>query len=392
MREGFSLPHFYLFSMSALELYNREMENYLKVNQIFEEFFGEDKVDMQDYPTYDSISEVITERTIKRLIPPVVSILVHFPHVTVTNEHDKSTEIDDLFAKVRVLKDGTLAEKFSLNRSSYSYLHISNGYMHSHIHIIPFGDFGAFQTPCTGSGPINHTMGSLFASFDEDLWRLFCLELDKFVRVESLTGVPYHRLENLSLRTTFNYDSIVYPLRTRLNLPNEDRYGLMFAKFTKYLVDKNILKFRYTGKSYSIGTSAIETIILISNCFIEWYNREFAKNREHYTLGTLSRDHILLSCKYTGTDLLVPSSYGRRITDYSNYVGSLVCTFKGREMRLQIDGIPQNPNESNTIIVLNRDIIESILTRILNIINLRYGNTECSDESAARNVQTVRII
>ena len=70
--------------------------------------------------------------------------------------------------------------------------------MHSHISSIPFGNFTFFQSPCTGSGPINNTICSLSRDFDANLWRLFCLELSKYVEVESIAGTPYHRLEGLT--------------------------------------------------------------------------------------------------------------------------------------------------------------------------------------------------
>ena len=142
---------FYLSSMNdttTIEgLYNREMEYPLRIYEIFKEFFGEDKVDMQGFPKLEDIPSGITQSAFKRLIPVSGFILVHFPHVKVTNEHDRSTEMNHLFAKVVICKNGTLGEKFSLNRSEYSYLHISNGYMHSHISQVPFTNFSCFQRP-----------------------------------------------------------------------------------------------------------------------------------------------------------------------------------------------------------------------------------------------------
>ena len=63
---------------------------------------------------------------------------------------------------------------------------------------IPKDDFTRFKSPCTGSGPINSTLATLATDYDEGIWQLFCLELDRYVRVESIEGVPYHRLESIS--------------------------------------------------------------------------------------------------------------------------------------------------------------------------------------------------
>ena len=53
------------------------------------------------------------------------------------------------------------------------------------------------QTPCTGRGPINSTLSTLAIGYDEAIWQLLCLELDRYVRVESIDGVPHYRLENI---------------------------------------------------------------------------------------------------------------------------------------------------------------------------------------------------
>lgn len=372
--------------------YNQEMEYPLKIYQIFKDFFGENRVDLQGFPKLEDMPSGISLSAFKRLVPGTGFILVHFPHVKVTNENDKSTEMNHLFAKVPICKNGVLSAKFSLNRSEYSYLHISNGYMHSHVSQIPFGDFTYFQTPCTGSGPINHTMGSLFASFDEDLWRLFCLELDKFVQVESLTGVPYHRLESLSLRNTFHYTNVDLPLCSRYSIYLPDEYVPTIARFTKHLIDKEVLKFVYNGMSYSLGMSTIDTIIKVSNCFIHWYNKRYRAGLETVLLDALKRDGIIRTCKYTGDSLVIPSAGGRRIEDYTRYIGAPVCTFKGETITLNVTDIPRDPIETNTILILSREIIEYILTKILNIVNLRYGNSRNTEEGSSSNVQAARII
>ena len=59
-----------------------------------------------------------------------ISILVHFPHVRVTNEHDKYVDINHLWAKIKIMPNGTMNGICALNRSEYQAVHFMSGYMH----------------------------------------------------------------------------------------------------------------------------------------------------------------------------------------------------------------------------------------------------------------------
>jgi hypothetical protein len=159
-------------------LYNSLMEKPLRVLSIFNDFFGEENVDMQGYWSLDKfkswmnieplstyipngnivsmnrndwsmykraiidlpedqvekVVNVLTDNRVKERIGNDkfngIFILIHFPHVRVTNEHDRFVDINHLWAKVKVMYNGTLNGGFTLNRSEYTMLHISSGYMH----------------------------------------------------------------------------------------------------------------------------------------------------------------------------------------------------------------------------------------------------------------------
>lgn len=140
-----------------------------KVCNLFKEYFGEDKVDIQND-----------------------KIIVWWPEVIVSNEYNKSCVIKDLYALVRICNDGTLSGSFRLNRSSYSYDQWKTKYCHSHVQRIYRSEDNLtyWREPCLGSGPIRQTISSLQLDFDEDVWRLFIFELDQYVRHESIEGVP----------------------------------------------------------------------------------------------------------------------------------------------------------------------------------------------------------
>lgn len=409
------------------ELYNSLMDKPLRVLGIFNDFFGEDKVDMQGYWSLDKfkswmnieplstyipdgnivsmnmngwsmyktwsitdlpgdqvekVVNVLTNTTVKERIGNAkfngIFILVHFPHVRVTNEHDRFVDINHLWAKVKVSYNGTLNGGFTLNRSEYTLLHIRSHYMHSHISSIPTGDFTQFQNPCTGRGPINGTISALNRDYDEDMWNMFCLELSKYVTVESIAGVPYSYLEKLGTNdmevgvdrfitylSPNYYESVITPDK--------------FREFVRYFISSKKLKFNYVNGSYSIGMSLIEFIVLISNEFIKWYNDQFNKEELTAKFADLKRHDILRECIIDNGKIYYDRGRNN-VNNYAQYIGKKVCVFKGREITVDITDIAEVRNENKSII-LNTQTALYILNIILKVLNYRYGRNKATHES-----------
>lgn len=408
------------------ELYNSLMDKPLRVLGIFNDFFGEDKVDMQGYWSLDKfkswmnieplstyipdgnivsmnrndwsmygtqaitdlpvdqvekVVNVLTDTTVKERIGNAkfngIFILVHFPHVRITNEHDRFVDINHLWAKVKVMYNGTLNGGFTLNRSEYTLLHFRSHYMHSHISSIPIGDFTKFQNPCTGSGPINGTISALNRDYDEDMWNMFCLELSKYVTVESVAGVPYNYLEKLG---TDDMEVAVDRFITYLS-PNY--YGSAithgkFREFVRYFINSKKLKFNYVNGSYSIGMSLIEFIVLISNEFIKWYNDQFNKEELTTKFATLKSHGILRECIIDNGKIYYDRGRNN-VNSYAQYIGKKVCVFKGKEITVDITDIAEVRNENKSII-LDTQTASYILTTILKVLNYRYGRNKATHE------------
>ena len=408
------------------ELYNSLMDKPLRVLGIFNDFFGEDKVDMQGYwsldkfkswmniePLYtyipkgntvsmdsddwsmyktysitdlpgnqvEKVINVLTNTTVKRKIGNDkfndIFILVHFPHVRVTNEHDRFVDINHLWAKVNIMYNGTLNGGFTLNRSEYTLLHIRSQYLHSHVSNIPTDNFTRFQNPCTGSGPINNTISTLNRNYDEDMWNMFCLELSKYVTVESIAGRPYNYLEKLGTNDmevgVDRFITRLYPSYYRnVITPNE------LKKFVKYFISSKKLKFNYVNGSYSIGMSFIEFIVLISNEFIKWYNDQFNKKELTANFEDLKRHNILKECIIDNGKIYYDRDRNN-VNNYTQYIGKKVCVFKGREITIDITDIAEVRNKNKSII-LNTDTALYILTTILKVLNYRYGRNKAVHE------------
>lgn len=408
------------------ELYNSLMDKPLRVLGIFNDFFGEDKVDMQGYWSLDKfkswmnieplstyipygdyvsmnrndwsmykaqaitdlpedqvekVVNVLTNTTVKGEIGSAkfnnIFILVHFPHVRVTNEYDRFVDINHLWAKVKVMYNGTLNGGFTLNRSEYTMLHISSRYMHSHISSIPTNDFTQFQNPCTGSGPINGTISVLNRDYDEDMWNMFCLELSKYVTVESIAGIPYRYLEKLGT------DSMEMGVNRFITYLTPSYYGdvLDFDKlreFVKDFINLKKLKFNYVNGSYSIGMSLIEFIVLISNEFIKWYNDQFNKGELTARFTELKRRGILKECIIDNGKIYYDRDRNN-VNNYAQYIGKKVCVFKGKEITVNITDIAEVRNENKSII-LDTQTALYILTTILKVLNYRYGRSKATHE------------
>ena len=417
------------------ELHSLLMNKPNQVLAIFNNFFGEDKVDMQgfidvgkfklwlaitpifeytsreslgmsreDYNTYreQSLTElkgevlnlVLNKLCSEEIVDSIGQkkfnsgfILVHFPHVRITNEYDRFVDINHLYVKVKVLHDGSMDGYFALNRAEYTYLHISNNYMHSHVGSIPTSDFTQFQTPCTGIGPINDTMSNLNKGFDSDIWKLFCLELSKYVEVESIAGTPYHRLENLG---TLNMRSVecVFKVTNRL-----DYYGIngirnLIKDFTLHFINQKKLKFNYANGSYSIGMSFIEYMIIISNEFIDWYNKKFNNKEVIYSFNRLKRESVLREVFIANNKIYYEDSRSN-VNLYTSYNGKRICTFKGADVLINITDLNE-VNKDNKSIILNTNIALYILSKILYVINYRYGKPEQRDQEGNRISEKIR--
>lgn len=392
-------------------LYEDLVDKPLQVFNIFNDFFGEDNVDIQgiiseeDFKSwikeksvnfyisntwgeyagntiielpqdkFDEALSLLSNRHIREIInltSKPVFILVHFPHVRVTNENNRYVDINHLWAKVKITYFGTILDKkFTLNRSEYPATHYISNYLHSHIARIPEEDFTAFQTPCTGDGPINSTICSLTREFDTDLWQLFCLELSKFVTVESIKGVPYKYLEKIGTESMYTEtNSFIVVTRPHNNYYIRDKEEL--KDFIRYFIQGNHLKFNYKNNSYSIGISFIEYIVLISNEYIKWYNEQFNNGHISTSFEVLKKENIIQECIINNGKIYYNICSRDNFTYLYDNIGKKICDFKGKVITLNITGISEL-NNNNTSIILNPQIALFILNQILKVLNYRYG-------------------
>lgn len=297
-----------------------------------------------------------------------IPIIVHFPHVTIRNEYDRTVEVDNLWARVPVTWEGKGKGWFKMNRSEYDVVHMQSDYMHSHVSGIDF-DF-KFRSVCTGSGPINNTMSSLTVGFDEPIWQLFCLELERYMGTESLIGGPYRRMENIgangsNMRDNFSMEQASYVSNNHFSMETSN-------EFLDYLLASNVLKFNYRNGSYGLAHTFADTVLTISNAFIDWYNAKYRTTYNIPAIEDLRGDGIIKEAIIANGAIYDPNSNASR--DYSQYVGRKVLTFKGHDVNLVINGLANGARNVSTI--LNLDIIREYVWAILELLNCEYGNSK----------------
>lgn len=356
------------------DVYNQIIANQQKVADIFISFFGEEYVDYQK-PSESAIRILIRrypESTIEEITRRGGScgdltgtILVYFPKVTVTNEHNESIEITQLFIRTRVTSMGTIWGPFDMTRGEYTLGQIRQGYIHSHCVGIP--PEGSFAGCCLGTGPIRHTISLLTQDFDEDRWNLYCFELSEYVKVESLSGIPYNSLRNVvNSRYSPRVITPTYNLSQRVAIPERLR------NFWLDYISTYELPLNFCNGNYSLAIPPITFFKDITYKYIKYLN----------PTEEASIEEILRCC---------PGDFRRGVYvnntfhDYSNVVnsttptgeGTFVCNFKGRRICRHI--ITELPTQENPRDVLLRpEYIDVLLTRTLFLIN--YGTTENSHQ------------
>lgn len=374
---------------------------YEKVNNIYEtfkDFFGEDKVDLQYDRTEEGIihdiqvyllsykvaktqddkydiEDDMLEKVKEHIKDYQCYIYVWWPFVTVTNEHNKSIGIKDLYARIIIQADGRIPYEqtgFTLNRATYTEIQFLSNYMHSHIKEIPKYDFKVFMSPCLGTGPIGNTINTLKVTYDKITWMLFCQELSMYVTVESLTGGPWRRLESIGAkRQSINYSGYSFYNASFTNI--HDFTNIISSsdlkEFIKYYLQHGHLVISYRNNRYTYGMPYYNFIIDISNAFIAFFNKELSKRdieaSTFFTDGLLTKQIVSNGKFYVKGD-------GSTYDNIEAYQDKYVLTFKGKEIRTTITK-NASQEEGYPVILLNNNIAMCILYTILNTINYRYN-------------------
>lgn len=362
--------------------YNKVVEPLKEIKQIVEEFFGEENVDF-NIPSYyfykkrvkqlmekDTINLDTLYDTLYECCPRAMRylfdcFLIHWNTVTVTNEFDESEKIFDLFVKVHM--DGAYIQEFSMAKTTFTQRQYKAAYVHSHV---PRSTDIGFAQPCLGSGPIIKTINTLSATYDSQIWGLFCQELDSYVKTESIAGVPYIRISNIKIYDSVEEDSInAAYLKEAFN--GYEEYIAYIKKSFKEFVNTGSIKFAYKNGSYCYGEPIADIIVKYSNYFIDYIKTNIHTPRiQRQILNNLKK------ASYMNGALWVLSNSEIATLAYNS---SDFIFFKGNEYHFKV--IENDGNDIQYYYIVDTSIVRVLLTKLLLFINCNYGKINIIRES-----------
>lgn len=296
-----------------------------------------------------------------------LAIYVHWPSVVVTNERGQSTVVTDLYAKVPLSPNGKMFEGFSLTRATYTYEQYSSGYMHSHVNgINPDPSF--FLYPCLGTGPLIQTQRTLMSDRNSDLWDLFCAELDRYVHVESIAGVPYRHLDRIGTGrfSSLNYDGSRVGKFSCIILDNE--LNSLFVQFFKYVLTRKKMKFAFVDGLFVSSYTETAWLLKLSALFIKFFAMMRSMNKTNVDQRMLLSKGLLIEVKMNNGVLYTISSNSRNLSNYRSFQDLHVLYFKGEDIKTHVDD-PVNFTE-NTYFVLDPVLSFAFLDQCLNYLNI----------------------
>lgn len=342
------------------------MSNIDIIHSIFKEHFGEDNVDLQQSTTNSNFANII----------------VRFPDITIENEYNQSTNIKDLFAKIIINKNtGYLDSTFKLIRSTYTRAQFNSGYKHSHLPRIDSYNLFNWDNPCLGGGPIRDTCVSLNTCFSEELWQLFCVELDLYVRTESRAGGPYISVENIFTDT--NTDIILS--EESINMHNYSSPPSMIKiiindLFIPYLAYNLPFELCNHDNTLTFNISMKDLYIKLSNLFIKFHNEHISLFPS--TLELLSAG-IIIQGQFKGNKLIVHNDNMNPMSSSPSIIGQTVLMFKGEEIPLKVEtSTTQVDSNYSTFIAI--DLFKYIYIKIFLIAN--YYDTKDITETNHRTI------
>lgn len=338
----------------SLRRFKQVFDKAFQVAKVAEDYFGKDLVDFQWKDNFKS-----EERK------DYINLLIKFPHVRITNEEDEWIDIQDLFVKIMVLSTGTMFSSPTFIRTTYPLLQWVNNYMHSHISFYR-SDYKNWHNMCLGRSQLTSTISSLNGDFDLDIWGLYFYELEKSVQVESIKGVPYHRLSSVTSKA-----EVPVPNYYRINEANSYNMDIGtfqgLPEFLMYLLHTVDIEFAWNGECYVLGEPMLNFWIKVSNAFIEWIN----KMRFYRFPRSMMCKYIISESKvYRPTDYASLQELPEENNDYMDFY------FKGVPQKLTV--FKENNDDSNIkeILLLSDNYFVTLLSSILSNINRHYGREE----------------
>lgn len=370
--------------MTNEELISAIIEDKFKnVKSIAEEKFGEERIDYQlpsiaEGRVFNSLQSYYTfAQSEQRLFDSynVLNMIIYFPHKTVTcNETGQTHDVKDIYCKVRLLSNSSF--DIYTGRATYSPAEMNSGYTHSHVSGISTPN-GVWLPTCLGndSSPLNRLRD---ASTRDDLdWINVFNEIDRFYEVESLRGVPYIRMENITEQSYYTF-----PKDPMYQSSHDKLYKLdtQFSDFAYYVLgrikeDSHLIS-NIDGE-FTINVSLYDFKLLLTNYIVDYLKMQES------TLGANYKDIEKQFKKVLEKNILnkhgeyAPIGHRGRGLSYND---TYLFTFKGRRILRKVN----MTDRERLYLMPNKEFQTYVFLKILIMLNY-----ERFRESRAETVKVV---
>lgn len=309
-----------LYRKRAFRLYKIDIaisERLYDTQEIFKQQFGEDHVDFDVFERDEDKKHelqyfhpcILVRQDFDQYYSSFShNIIVKVDKETVKNELGLSTTIYDLFIRIRFRRNGTMLYEISYKRATFTKNQLLSHYVHSHCPRLYASDGIQWGHVCTGSGPINNSLSAL-SSVDTPIERLygFIAELRQIVKVESLQGGPYIKIEEINgtikevkyveatkpAFTTKPKELIRSYIRSnRLKLGLINGQFCLGCSFVEWLID--FTEYAKAWSTINVLPVRLSNVIIKDN---KVYKRDLTRSDENSSLGLVGREVI----KFRGT-------------------------------------------------------------------------------------------
>lgn len=293
-------------------------------------------------------------------------IVIYFDKKTIKNEHNQEHNIYDTYFILNLLPKNVV-NSVGLIRSSLTKEEINTYYYHSHVHVKNIGEIGIC---CFGNSDLNTTYKKLNLNRnkygDEAYFKMFLMQLEIFLEVESLNGGPYQSLQKLLPSTRIITSSEDININNKLPSILQE-FIVYIAKNTSNIKLPFISKLNiHQGTIIDIGMSFTQKVYFLTNLFIDFCKyKKFEQYiwEDFFVKGQVFSDNV---------KLFSDSAY-----DYDNncldYDGMTLydLTFKGYNPYISVIKSDNSIEEYPSI--LNPIYIDRVFKILLRYINLNFN-------------------
>lgn len=314
------------------------------------------------------------------------TFIIKYPFIRISNSKREYHTIKDLYVKFEFTYEGRMIGAFTMQRSTYSLKEFLYNYKHSHVGAVMLSNgrisarssIREFSSVCLGTGPIRDIIAGLGASYSEEgfneiAFMQFLNLLDEFVAWESLEGVPYRNLADISKQTIDNLTEV-----------QEDDFQWYSARFGRELITNTILQEDVLDKIqeylYTIPKVINGLPYIVVKC------DEYALQKYLTTIVDIQDSLISDSIVIYKKDDFGRITYFRKsrniidreiLKESLNEVQNIdLLTFKGEVIKLNIEGLEvldNDESEESYEYFLHPQFISDIIKYTEIIINSKYA-------------------